>query len=429
MKRPAQDQVRTELLAIDELLVLKGKGNDEVYYARSIDDHPDCCPRCGGTALKVQNSFSREYRDYIMVGNTPKIITLIYCFYKFHCLNPECRHIFAPEISFASIDSNVTYRLEKKIVDMVIGGRSYGDISLSFRKRLSRQGVGQIFNRWVHEKDDLRRIKECPRVIGIFTGHTCHDEYALILSCDESIRVLDAMYGVDTEKVKLSIRRLSGPQTEYVLTDCNPTVYEAVKEELPSATHIIPAEMWLRIVRETFIEMGRNILKWVSVYGKNDLILEPRNPNKEVMDWNLKQIFSSRPGIVGPYNDYHNLYDRIRDREFRWNINELDEWPESIDAEFRENLEVAFITYKEYRNEIAAHQNHWEIVPDNLLSVTDHFDEFIGSRHIFSDEALKAVMLHSTEPDPINWQGIAVEKIFGFIERQGSIERNDYDYE
>ena len=46
--RREEDSRRTELLAIDELFVLKGTGDENTFHAWLYDDRPDCCPFCDG---------------------------------------------------------------------------------------------------------------------------------------------------------------------------------------------------------------------------------------------------------------------------------------------------------------------------------------------------------------------------------------------
>ena len=101
--RREEDSRRTELLAIDELFVLKGKGDENTFHAWLYDDRPDCCPFCDGAEMKVQGHFFRQYADVIRLGESLKIIDLVYEFFKFHCQRDSCRRIFSAKITFASV--------------------------------------------------------------------------------------------------------------------------------------------------------------------------------------------------------------------------------------------------------------------------------------------------------------------------------------
>ena len=135
------DSARSDLLAIEELFVVKGEGDSDNYVAWLCDEIPDCCPFCLGKKFKNHNLFSHTYRDYIREDNVPRIINLKYEFYKYRCLNHDCGRIFAKEIPFATVRDNVTLRLENFIADSVIRGSSYEQISESFGSVLTRQAI------------------------------------------------------------------------------------------------------------------------------------------------------------------------------------------------------------------------------------------------------------------------------------------------
>ena len=443
------DPVRTEMLDIDELRVVKGLGDAEHYVAwlYDYDMLPGCCPVCSGQEVKVHDRFSRIYTDCIMEENAPRIIELEYDFYKYRCKNPECRRIFAAEISFASVNDNVTYRLENRISESVINGYSYEEISNEYRGMLSRQAIGQIFNRWVHKRNEIRRIMHPPEIIGALTGTTDRAEYTLIFSCRQEkeeqgvnilkIYVLDILLGIDYVRIVASLRRFGSTVTRFILTDCDPTVYAAAKEAFPKAVHIIPAELWFKLVRQDYIDFIQQSLRWLPVRNKQQLMLEPRSDDEENWDPQLKRMFDARKEerLKDTYHDYHYMRDRIMDREFRWTIDELDEIRDELfDTRFCEQMAPTFLRYTEYRAEIARQEEFREVVPETLLFQTDRLEELIRERRTFSEEALQAAVLYSTELDeedyPEGWQGIAIDKIIKMLTelQEGSGRRNN-EYE
>lgn len=426
------DSARTDLLAIEELFVVKGKGDSDNYVAWLCDEIPDCCPFCFGKNFKNQNLFSHTYTDCIKEDNVPRIINLKYEFYKYRCQNPDCRRIFAKEIPFATVRDNVTLRLEKLVADSVIRGSSYDQISESFGGMLTRQAIGHIFNRWVHTRNDRRVLMKLPEIIGVVTGQLEEDKYVLIISCDEGIRILDIMLGVDSERIVATLRRFGSNVSKCILTDCDPTVYAAVKEALPGALHIIPAEMWLKLVREDFIFLSHVEMRWAEprIKNKQELVLAPKVADDRNASMELNRILSARPQLMEPYNDYHYLRDLIMNREFRWDITEIDQWPDAIDNRFKRQLGSTLLQYGLYREEISRHQEHPDYVPDNLLSVTDRLETVIQTRRSFSEEALQAAVLYSTESDLDHWQGVEIEEVIRKLtELQGSSRRRNDDYE
>ena len=298
---------------------------------------------------------------------------------------------------------------------------------------LSRQAVGQIFNRWVRERDERRALVKLPEIIGVITGQLKEDKYVLITSCDDGIRILDILLGVDSSRILSSLRRFGSNVSKCILSDCDPTVYAAVKEALPGALHIIPAEMWLKLVREDFTLLSHGIMRWAEprIRKKQELVLAPKVADEQYTSVELKRIFAARPQLKEPYQDYHYLRDLIMNREFSWDITELDQWPEGIDYGFREQLSSTILQYDLYREEISRQQEHPEYVPDNLLSATDRLETVIQTRRSFSDEALRAAVLYSIESDLEHWQGLEIEEVIRKLNelQNGSRRRNNYDYE
>ena len=442
-----EDRARTELLAMDELFVVKDEGDQNNYVVWLYDDLPESCSVCMGKEFRVHNLFSRTYTDYIMEDNVPRIISLVYEFYKYRCMNPECGRIFAADISFATVNDNVTHRLEDRIAEFVINGYSYEEISNEFSGMLSRQAVGQIFNRWTRHRNEARMCQKPPLIIGAITGSTDKEEYTLFFSCRQEkddqgvsalrIYILDILLGVDTERIVASLRRFGGTETHFILTDCNPTVYAAAKEALPKAIHIIPAELWFKLVRHDYVDYTHPSLRWLPNRNKQQLMLEPRSDDEANWDPQLKRMFDARKEerLEDTYHDYHYMRDRIMDREFRWTIDELDEIRDELfDPKFCEQMTPTFLQYTEYRSEIARQEEYRDVVPETLLFQTDRLEELIRERRTFSEESLQTAVLYSTKPDGDesleNWQGIRIEKIIKKLaDLQEDSRRRNHDYE
>ena len=164
------DPDRTALLDQSELWVEKGKGGQNYFRAWLVESDVEVCPLCGSDVIKVQDLFSKTYNDIITDGEKKRVISLEYRFYKWRCLNEKCRHIFARDIGFATKYDNVSHRLEDEIARLVIEGRSYGEICDQLDGPITRQAIGQIFNRWVRSRDDQRRILRPPQHLAVLSG-------------------------------------------------------------------------------------------------------------------------------------------------------------------------------------------------------------------------------------------------------------------
>ena len=59
------DLDRAELLGQPELSVERGKGSPDYFYGWNLDPDVEFCPLCGGKVIKMQDLFSKTYKDII----------------------------------------------------------------------------------------------------------------------------------------------------------------------------------------------------------------------------------------------------------------------------------------------------------------------------------------------------------------------------
>ena len=367
------DEERTKLLGQNELFVQEGKGGERYYYAWLQEPEVESCPLCSGKAIKMQDLFSKTYQELIHKGDDSAVVTLEYGFHKFRCLNHECRHIFAKEIHFASRHDNVTYRLENEIARLVMSGLSYGAISDQLQSSITRQAVGQIFNRWVRKKDELRKMQSPPSCIAIISGLTDKDRYTLILNLDDGIRVYDALYGVQSSDIAFAIRRIGSGNIKTVLTDCDPIIVETVKDYLPSANHIIPVHYWFKLVSDDFAAFAHDRIKWCTVRDKDDLVLKPVS-DLGFRGGNLERLFQERPSIVAPHKNYNDLRGIINRRDEMWVFEELREWIADLDPDFNACLSTTIERLDLLNEEIDAHVHYRELVPEQMFTLTEELE-------------------------------------------------------
>jgi len=322
------DEERTALLDQSELLVEKGKGGPDYFLAWLQEPEMLTCPLCSGKIIKIQDLFSKTYHELIQTGDGSTVVTLEYDFHKFRCLNDACRHIFAKEIRFASRRDNVTYRLESKIAQLVMDGLSYGDISNLFQSAITRQAVGQIFNRWVRKKEELRKTQNPPSSIAIVSGATDKDRYTAILNLDDGIKVYDVLFGVQSADIAAVIRRIGADRIKTILSNCDPTIIETIKDNLPKALHIIPVHYWFKLVSDDFAEYAHDRIKWCSVPDKDALIMRPET-ELGFRTSNISRLLNERPVIAKPYRNFNDLRALISRRDEMWVFQELADWIES----------------------------------------------------------------------------------------------------
>lgn len=412
--KPSWDEERTALLDQHELLVENKRGGPDYFLARLQDPEIDACPLCAGKVIKIQDLFSKTYHDLIQVDGGNTVISLEYDFHKFRCLNNNCRHIFTKEIHFASRRDNVTYRLENRIAHLVMHGCSYGDICNQFQATITRQAVGQIFNRWVHKKEELRKIQTPPSSIAILSGKTDKDRYVIIMNIEDGIKVYDILFGVQSADIAASIRNIGADRIKTVFSDCDPTIVETIQDNLPKASHIIPVHYWFKLVSEDFAEYSHDRIKWCPVSDKDTLIIRPES-ELGFRSSSIDRILSMRPLMATPYRNFNDLRALINRRDEMWVFQELVDWIENIDADFREYLSTTIDRLNLYREEIENHIHYRDMVPDLLYPYTEAIEQRISHMKTFSSEVLRARVLYSNETDLQNWSGIPIESVIAAL--------------
>ena len=412
-----EDEGRTELLGQDELFVQKGKGSDTYYNAWLHDPEIECCPRCGSDAVKTQDLFSKTYLDLVSEGEKKKVIQLEYEFYKYRCLNKDCRHVFSKPVCFASRRDNVTFRLENEIAQRVLNGASYAQVANQLSGSISRQAVGQIFNRWVRKKEACRKTAILPSKLAILSGKTDKDQYTIFLNLDNGIWVYDIFYGVSSADIAAVLLKYGVPNVQVVLSNCDPIIVDAIRGYLPNALHIIPVEYWFALVSADFAEFAHEKLKWSPVKDKDTLIMTPEGElGYRVSD--LQRLLDTRPGIKPAYDDFNHLRTIITNCDEMWVYRELEEWLDSVDPEFQKAMSATKFQLETYKQQIAAHVEHRGLVPERLHALTSRLENLISSMRTFSDEVLKARILYTVEADLEHWSGVPLDDVLAVFDQQ-----------
>lgn len=426
------DDKRTALLRLDELFVVRGKGDQNNFFAWSHDPDVERCPLCGGTALKIQNLFTKTYTDLLDEDGRPRLIKLTYEFYKFRCLNETCRHIFSKEIDFAQKNDNVTKRLENTIAQKVLRGDSYGYIALQFQESVTRQAVGQIFHRWVARKEGLRKINYTPSSLAILTGELSNERYTLFVSLDNGINVLEIQLGVKSANIGAFLQKLKPASIHTVFSECDPTINDAITDYLPQAKHVIPIKTWFRLVLKDYKEFAFRKIKWSSVGKKDEVITTPRS-RLGLRIGNLTQLLSERPEVRPAYEDYDRLCNLLERRDERWVFDELLDWADSITSELKEQLALPIYLLEAYRKEIEIQTWERDIVPEQLVDLAERLEEELASAKTFSEDVLKARALYAVESDLQDWRGIPIQTVIETLNKMelytNRKRRDPYEYQ
>ena len=150
------DERRTSELNLPELLVVSGEGDENHFFCILVPAKAfPACPDCGNPIVRNQGNMHREYLDVIWRRDDAALITIALEYRKNKCTATGCGRVYYPEFSFAGPYARTTRRLENAVVRMVLrGGLSYAEIANELEGRLSRQVIGQLFNRRVTELNE-----------------------------------------------------------------------------------------------------------------------------------------------------------------------------------------------------------------------------------------------------------------------------------
>lgn len=422
------DVDRTDALGIEELVAYKGKGNDRVFVVYNSDDSPIPCPKCKCTNVKIQGSFSRTLVDVINDGETP--IQIIYEFYKYRCLNQECRHIFPKPILFASETDKVTHRLERHVSELVARGFPYSRISERMNNLISKQAAGQIFNRYIKRQDEIRSLNHTPEKLGVLSGKTLNEPYVVFLDLDnDGIKVIDVLYRIEQTSISRVLQSYDMGCIKCVISDLNPTINTAIEDNLPDALHIIPVDYWLDAVLRDFEEYAHQELRWNTTPKKDEIIMEPRT-DVGFRKSTVNRLLDERPQLKPAYNAVNDLREVLqnRDPDNKWTFTTLIAWEETLPEEVELIFNVSSLILEFFDEPILNHDINPDMVSDNLVFDMKRLENIIRRRVTFSEEVLKAKTIYIVETDLNNWEGVPVDEIVKALEERIEVDEN-YEYQ
>lgn len=243
------------------------------------------------------------------------------------------------------------------------------------------------------------------------------DQYTVFLNLDDGIRVYDIIYGVSSADIAAVLLKDGISNIQTVLSDCDPIIVDAIRGYLPNALHIIPVEYWFSLVYADFAEFAHEKLKWSPVKDKDTLILMPEGElGYRVSD--LQRLFDTRPSIKTAYEDFNRLRKIITRRDEMWVYHELEEWLDSTDREFQEAMSATNFQLQAYKQQIAAHVEHRDLVPERLYALTSRLEGVISGMRTFSDEILKARILYSVDSDLEHWSGVPLDDVLAVFDQR-----------
>ncbi len=412
------DSERTEQLALDELFVEKIPEQSSNMVVWNQSSPPHRCPYCGCSALKTHNHFTKNYLDLLPGESTPR--TLEYNFYKYRCLNPACKKIFAIPIEFATVNDRVTHRLENQIVQWIIEGNAYRQIVEKLHEQLTQPAVGQILNRWVKEKGASRRVSSPPSKLAVISGalNWNHESYAAFLNLDDGIRIFDIVFRPGSSDIYSVLNQIGLEHIKLILSDCNPIITGAILGCCPKTPYVIPVDYWFEMVARDFQKFSHEIISGSQVPDKYNLImLQPDTLGSFRAD-SLDRLFRDRPNIIKPHQSYNSLRKIISRRDEMWIFKELEDWVDALDSAMKDGLQPSILSLHELQKPIEEQLHYRDEIPDRLYYMTSRLEELLSEKQFrtFSDEILKARVLYSTKNSLAHWTGAPIQDVISALQ-------------
>lgn len=394
MKKPrklkAYDQKLDDELDLEQLAATAGDSYN--IYAMNPDTSIPECPECH-KRMKNHGKYERQYLDVICEeGKSPRFITLHYLFYKYRCMDKECnRTLYQKPITFAKENANVTERLEDLIVKYA-SALSYSKTEQKIRSTVSKQAVGQIAKRWTDAKDEKRgNIFYSPQILGLESFFWDSREYIFAVDAGNSeLYIIDVLNGVDTERIQLLFSHLDKSKIKFVVTDCNPTIVDAVRDQLPGAEVLVNTDALLQEALDSFWEVIMSDAKHTMNIDKARLMKAPN----DLEEWEIRfvrHITDQKPRVSAAY-DHVNMLRSILSRQ--WDISDIRDWENKIPIDCKSEFLMASEYIEEYWQELLNFYKRRRIVTPELYGKLKKLDEKMQKLNSCSDELFRARVLY-----------------------------------
>lgn len=412
----------TQLLNMPGLTAIGGSEHD--IEAMSPDTTVPVCVECGGV-VENHGRFDRTLIDVVDIDGHKQFARLHYYFYKYRCLDPECGAVFQKPINFVKENSKTTKRYEDEVLrhvmyesmdkaredmqDYIINGNS--------EDLISKPAMSKLIKRWVQDKDESRKFITPVGVI-IYTYESYHKNYTVICELDNNgpLSIVEVYPCISASAIKTFFNRL---ETEYiwqVIIDCNPVVYEAVKEIFPSDRILVDTDAVKHILEHEYDECVFERAKNYSKEVRRNL----RSTGIDLDAEDAAKIYSIRQKdavLKSAYNKYAKLYSLLQEHG---DLLEVKPWLEDLSVEDRRVYALTTFYLESYWSEIMnfyKRRNH--VIGssyEKLYEVNQKVEKFFAQ---CTDDVFRARLLYSDFKDidyERPWHGITVDDLLDILD-------------
>lgn len=390
------DEARTLELQIDELKVIAGLG-DENHYTTVLEQDPVCCPRCRCIDIERKESRKRIFNDAIPIGNGKyRFAELTFIFNKYRCKNPECRHVFAQDVSFADATSKGTYRFSDAVAKSVMG-MSYRQLAESIPFSVTPQALGNVFRSWYEKKNTAyERIadgyRNTPSTLGIITARTQNLSYTVFLNCDEEeVSVLEVIPEIGTSAMAGALAKFDDSAISHFVISCDQVIVEFLRAYYPEKEIVIPGYFFLDAVADDYFALIDSSGMHLAPEKKRNLYRAPLGAQLSEQDSAWVDAFILR------HKRQHDAYDAVMKLRLllttRWEYKDLFDWAELIPETCSNDFAMSRESVTFFRDELIGGNLFQDNLPTQLYEQVTRFRELSQVFDENTPEVLRARIL------------------------------------
>lgn len=395
---------KTDLLGIDELLVLGNEGDDKNFYAvhrRYFTDEKLVCPACGSARTRRSKVVERTFKD--IIGDMPdfKIIDLHFRQSYLRCVSCGAS-VFPEPISFGEKSVRYTNRLADKLAEGTLS-HSYKKVCEKYGVPASTASVGAIMRRQIAYRESRLRQLKTPCTLCVVEVPFYGELYPVILATwNGRTYCLEILRDTSEHTYMQMFSRLDQTEIRSVFIDPSDSISSAVATAFPSAVPLMTDECIRRYARTAMIAAIDAKGKRLPLKEKKDrLLLHAKHLSDDELVGKITAALATRPELKSVYERYQRLLDLL---EVDWTYNDLAEWAKSIPAEMAEFADLLDVI-EIYETEIRGFTTVFQHTPEEYnSSVKAVYDAIEAMPHCIFD-VFRARCLLTREHDDVSENG------------------------
>ena len=423
------DPELTAYLDIDEL---KAIGGDEyTIKAMSPDTGVPPCIECGGPT-ENHGRFDKVLIDIVSVDRQKQFARLHYYFYKYRCLNKvsgheNCNALFQKPVGFVSSENaKITRRYEDEIMRLAMY-ESLTDVRKDMKSYIvnghqkdliSKPAMSKVIKRWVEERDEQRSYGS-PIALLMYTYRSFYNDYIVVGDLSHGgCKIIEVLPSISEAEIRGFFAKVDTGGMTAVVTDCDPTLFETVKDIIPESKVMVDTDALRRVLKNEFKSYVYERLKRYQIRVR-ELFLKGKDEQGSIdIDDQLKmyRIQKSDPELESAYSEYAKMYMLLRDHR---DVPELQQWEEALN---NNNAKIFVLTKSYLRTYYLALARYYKISKtgsgstyDEIYALNKRIEMYFP---VSTDEVFRARMLYSdfSKTNEKKWQGIDVSDLRDIID-------------